>query len=283
MKPNDKSSLWTDSKRSRYFLIPNNQKLSRGSFIICTLTGTTKKVTQTAIAPFEIPDKEAKAYLKAEMNQAMQEAKTALSNFASVPTQTLEDDQAASIPNIISSILGITPEELQNKPEAAQTVFVNLYTDLKGLLGESTDQNPAQVEAMRSRLRSLRETLQAEAINNEEIEELPEKLQETLSSAEIEGYLHEIVAKLRDLTDQIDQSPDRVSQKIDETIESLAKDFFIEEEKRLEEKRKQDYKQSAQDAISQSLRTRGFVSFAGGGFNSPTKTTLEDEQNLHPR
>ncbi|MBD2248033.1 hypothetical protein [Nostoc sp. FACHB-888] len=277
MKPKHKRSLWTDSKRSRYFLIPKNQKLSRGSFIICTLTGTTKKVTQTAIAPFEIPEKEAKAYLKAEMNQAMQEAKTALSNFTSVSTQTLEE--TALTPNIISSFLGITPEELQNNPEAAQTAFVNLYTDLKGLLGESTDQNPAQVEARRSRVRFLRETLQAQAINiNGEIEELPGKLQETLSSAEIEGYLHEIVAKLRDLTDQIDQSPDTVSQKIDETIESLTKDFFIEEEKRLEEKRKQDYKQSAQDAISQSLRTRGFISFAGGGFNSPTKANLEDEQ-----
>ena len=276
MKLNDKSSLWTDSKRSRYFLIPSNQKLSRGSFVICTLTGTTKKVTQTALAPFEIPETQAKAYLKAEVNQAMQEAKTVFANLVSFSTQTSEEapsnptpssDQTPSVPNIISSILGITPEELQKNPEVAQTAFVNLYTDLKELLGESTKQNPAQVEATRSRVRSLRETLQVQGINiNEEIEELPENLQEVLSCAKIEGYLQEIVTKLRDLTDQIDH-PDTVGQKIDETIESLTKDFFVQEEKRLEEKRQQDYKQSAQNAIAQSFKSLGLRSFAGGDLN----------------
>jgi hypothetical protein len=43
-----------------------------------------------------------------------------------------------------------------------------------------------------------------------------------LSSSNIEGYLKEIVAKLRDLADQINQSPDAVGQKIDETIHTLS-------------------------------------------------------------
>jgi uncharacterized membrane protein YukC len=292
MSSKDKRSLWIDSKRKRYFLIPDNQKLARGNFIICTLTGIEKKVMQTAIAPFEIPESEVKAYLKAEVNQAMQEAKTAFSNLLSFSTQASEQapsnstplsHQTPSVPNIISSLLGITPEELQKNPEAAQTAFVNLYTDIKELLGESTEQNPAQVEATRSRVRSLRETLQAQGINiNEEIEELPVKLQEVLSSAEIEGYLHEIVTKLQDLTNQIDQSPDTVGPKIDETIESLTKDFFVEEEKRLKEKKKQDYKQSAQNAIAQSFKSLGLRSFAGGDFSNEASHMPENEQTQTP-
>lgn len=288
MSDRDKLSLWTNSQRSRYFLIPDNQKLARGNFLICTLTGTEKKVMQTAIAPFEISESEAKAYLQSEMNQAMQEAKTAFSNLVSLSTQASEEalsnltpssDQTPSVPNIISSLLGITPEELQKNPEAAQTAFVNLYTDLKELLGESTAQNPAQVEATRSRVRYLRETLQAQEINiNEEIKELPAKLQEELSSAKIEGDIQEIVTKLRDLTAQINQSPDTVGQKIDETIVSLTKDFFVEEEKRLEEKRQQDYKQSAQNAIAQSFKSLGLRSFAGGDLSNEASQMPENEQ-----
>ena len=274
---NEQCSLWTDSKRSRYFLIPEKQKLARGSFVICTLTGIKKKVTQTAIASFEIPETEAKAYLQAEMNQAMAQAKTAFSNLVSFSTgasqeppsnPTPSSEQTSSVSNIISSLLGVTPEELQNNPEAAQTAFVNIYTELKEFVDESTSKNPTQVEAARARVRSLRETLQAQGVNiTEDIEELPNKLQEVLSSSKIEGYLQEIVTKLRDLADQIDQSPDAVGQKIDETIQSLSKDLFVDEEKRQEEKRKQDYKQSAQNAIAQSFKSLGLRSFAGGDLN----------------
>jgi hypothetical protein len=273
MSGKNQLTFWTDAKRSRYFLIPDNQKLSRGRFIISTLTGTQKKVTQSAIANFEISESEAKVYLQTEMNQAMAQAKTAFSNFMSFSTQTSEKAPSNPTPSsnqadIISSLLGVSLEELQNNPEVAQTAFVNIYTDLKEFLSESTSENSPKVEAARSRLGSLRETLQAQGINiSEEIEELPDKLQEVLSWANLEGYLEEIVTKLRDLTEQLEQSPDAVGEKIDQTIKSLSKDLFIDEEKQLEEKRKQNYKDSAENAIAQSLKSRGFTSFAGGNFN----------------
>ncbi|MBD2514352.1 hypothetical protein H6G93_04895 [Nostoc sp. FACHB-973] len=274
MSSENQLTFWTDSKRSRYFLIPDNQKLSRGRFVISTLTGIQKKVTQIAIASFEIPESAAKAYLENEMNQAMAQAKTAVSNLMFFSTQTSEKasppaNETPSVPDILSSLLGVTPEELQNNPEAAQKAFVNIYTQLKEFLGESTSENSTQVESARSRVRSLRETLQAQGINiSEEIDELPIKLQEVLSSANLEEYLQEIVTKLRDLTEQIEQSPDGVGQKIDETIKSLSQDLFRDEEKQLEDKKKQDYKQSAENAIAQSLKLRGFTSFGGGDFTS---------------
>ncbi|MBX9254086.1 hypothetical protein H1Q63_09025 [Desmonostoc muscorum CCALA 125] len=274
MSSENQLTFWTDSKRSRYFLIPDNQKLSRGRFVISTLTGIQKKVTQIAIANFEIPESAAKAYLENEMNQAMAQAKIAVSNLMFFSTQTSEkvppaSNETPSVPDILSSLLGVTPEELQNNPEAAQKAFVNIYTQLKEFLGESTSENSTQVESARSRVRSLRETLQAQGINiSEEIDELPNKLQEVLSSANIEEYLQEIVTKLRDLTEQIEQSPDGVGQKIDEAIKSLSQDLFRDEEKQLEDKKKQDYKQSAENAIAQSLKLRGFTSFAGGDFTS---------------
>lgn len=269
-------SLWTDSKKLRYFLIPDNQKLVRGSFVIFTLNGAEKKVTQKAIAPFEIPETEAKTFLQAEMNQAMEQTKIAFSNLMSFSTQVSEEapsnptpssNQTSSVSEILSSLLGATPEELLNNPEAAATTFVNIYTELKEFLSESTSKNPNQVEAARARVHSLRETLQAKGINiSDDIEELPNKLQEVLSSSNIDGYLEEIVTKLRDFTDQIDQSPDAVGQKIDETIKSLSKELFIDEEKHHEEKKIQEYKASAQDAIAASFKSLGLRSFANNDF-----------------
>jgi hypothetical protein len=251
-------TFWTDSKRSRYFLIPNNQKLTRGSFVIHTLTGAQKKVTQRAIAAFEISQNEAKTYLETEINQEIQQAKATFSHLFS-STQVAEEP--LSIPNIISSLLGITPQELENNPEAAQTAFVNLYTDIKELLSESTEQNPAQVEATRSRVRALRETLQAQVIK------FPENLSQELSEAKIEEYFPEILAQLQNLTKQIGQA-NTDTEKIDQTIETLTKDFFVKEEKAIQDKRKQQYKQSAKDAIAKSFQSRGLRSFAGGDFKS---------------
>ncbi|MDZ8239995.1 MAG: hypothetical protein RMZ69_23055 [Nostoc sp. ChiQUE01a] len=274
MNSKDKCSLWTDSKRSRYFLIPDNQKLSRGRFIISTLTGTQKKVTQAGIANFEIPESAAKAYLENAISQAMMEAKISVSNLMFVSTSISKTVSPASnetslVPDILSSLLAVTSEELQNNPEAAQSAFVNIYTQFQEFLSESILENSTQVESTRSHLHHLREILQAQGINiSEEIEELPNKLQEVFSSANIEEYLQEIVIKLRDVTEEIEQSPGGFEQIIDETVKSLSKDLFSEEEKEVDDKKNQDYKQSAENAIAQSLKSRGFTPFAGGNFTS---------------
>ncbi|WP_414571925.1 hypothetical protein [Nostoc sp. CCY 9925] len=274
MNNQDQCCLWTDSKHQRYFLIPDNQKLSRGRFIISTLTGIQKKVTQIAIAKFEIPESAAKAYLENEIHQATAQAKIAVSNLMLSSTEISEKSpptskETPSVSNILSSLLGAEIENLQNNPEAAQIAFVNIYTQFKEFLGESISDNSTQVESTRSHLHHLREILQAQGINiSEEIEELPNKLQEVFSSANMEEYLQEIVIKLRDVTEEIEQSPGGFEQIIDETVKSLSKDLFSEEEKEVDDKKNQDYKQSAENAIAQSLKSRGFTPFAGGNFTS---------------
>ncbi|WP_445633477.1 hypothetical protein [Nostoc sp. DSM 114161] len=274
MNNQDRCSFWMDSKHQRYFLIPDNQKLSRGRFVISTLTGTQKKVTQTAIANFEITESAAKAYLENEIHQAMVQAKIAVSNLMLPSTETSEkapslSSETPSVSNILSLLLGAKVEDLQNNPKAATINFVNIYTQFQEFLGESISENSSQVESTRSLLRHLREILQAQGINiSEEIEILPNKLQEVLSSANIEEFLQEIAIKLRDLIEEIEQSPGGFEQIIDETIKSLDKDSFSDRDKELEEKKKEEYKQSAENAIAQSLKFSGFTPFAGGNFTS---------------
>ncbi|AFZ27881.1 hypothetical protein Cylst_5904 [Cylindrospermum stagnale PCC 7417] len=109
------------------------------------------------------------------MNQALETAKNAFSDFMLFATQTLE---STSESNLISSVLGVNSQELQNKPEIAQAAVDNLYTNLKDLLSEGTLQNPEQIVIANSRINSLQETLQSQGINiSEEMEELTNKLE----------------------------------------------------------------------------------------------------------
>jgi len=288
MNSKNKPSLWTDSMRSHYFLIPNDQELSSGDFIILTLNGDEKKVDYNALNSFEIPESQAKAYLEAEMTQALDEAKNAFSNFLELELQTSQEvslnplassDKTPSDEELISSLFGTTPEELENNPKAAQTTFVNFSNELQELLDESRSKSPNRVEAARAGISALREKLELQGINvGDEMDELSDKLLEAFSDSKIEDYLQKILAKLRDLVDQIEQSPDAVGQKIDETIKSLNKDLFADQEKRLEEKRKQQYRKSAQDAIAESFRSLGLPSFAGGDLKLENSQQEEDEQ-----
>jgi uncharacterized membrane-anchored protein YjiN (DUF445 family) len=188
-------------------------------------------------------------------------------------------NQTQSAQNVIATLLGVTAEELQNNPEAAQAAFVKISTRLQEVLGNSTFENSTQVEAARSHLHSLRETLRTQGFDtSEDIEKLPDLLQEVLSSPKIEQYLQEMVAKLRTLADKNDQSPEAVGQTIDEMIQTLSKELFGEEESRREEEQRQEYKKLAEDAIAQSFSKLEIPSFADGFLKMETSQQSEDKQ-----
>jgi len=140
MNSTNKPSLWIDSTRSHYFLISNDQDLSSGDFIIFALNGEEKKVDYNALKSWEIPESQAKAYLQAEMDQALDEAKNAFSNFLELELHTSQEvslnplrssHQNPSDEKLISSLFGITPKELQNNPKATQATFVNFSNELQ--------------------------------------------------------------------------------------------------------------------------------------------------------
>jgi hypothetical protein len=69
----NKLSLWINSKKKQYFLIPDNQKLPKGNDVIRRLMGIEQQIDLAAIAPYEISAKEAEPYMQQEVTQAMEE------------------------------------------------------------------------------------------------------------------------------------------------------------------------------------------------------------------
>jgi uncharacterized membrane-anchored protein YjiN (DUF445 family) len=188
-------------------------------------------------------------------------------------------DQTKSAQNLVATLLGVTSEELQNNPEAARSAFVKISTRLQEVLGNSTFENSTQVEAARSHLHSLGETVRTQGFEtSEDIEKLPDLLQEVLSSPKIEQYLQEMLAKLQTLADQNDQSSEAIGQTINEIIQTLNKKLFSEEESRQEQERRQEYRKLADDAIAESFRKLEIPSLAGGFLKLETSQQGEDEQ-----
>ncbi|MDY6785811.1 MAG: hypothetical protein SW833_25220 [Cyanobacteriota bacterium] len=288
MNEQENSRIWTDIVASRYFLISENKKLKKGGFIICSPDGSKKSVDATFLASFEIPESEAKALLQGQINQALGKVREAFSDFAAISTQLSQEiastsnpsfDENQSVQEIVFSLLGVTPEALQESPETADAAFTKLSAELKALLGFSTSTKPAEAEAVRARLHSIKEALQARGIDTREaIAELLEKLPEVFLSSNLEGHLQEVVAELRDLGNPVSQSPKAVGKKIETAIHRLSDELLRDEEERLAEQRKQQYRTSAQEAIAESFRNLGIPSFAGGNLRSQTDNEGEEQQ-----
>jgi hypothetical protein len=259
MNNNNQNQLWTDSQKTRYFLIPENSEITAGEFQILTVHGNEKKVDLTNIISWEISADEASQYLQLDMNQVLETAKNAFSNLILFATYEHTDN------NLIASALGVDSQELQNHPEIAKAAVNNLYDNLTEVISNPSLETSEIVTKYNSELDDFKEVLKAEGIDiSQEIEELTEQIQTTLSSEKIQKNLPVIIAGLNKFLKQMETSPEAAGKVIDELLKSLTEEIFIEEEKQLEEQRKEKYKKSAQEAIATSFKSLGLSSFSGG-------------------
>ncbi len=183
--------LWINSTRTRYFLIPENQNIPPGDFILFNLTGKKKTVTPTTLSSFEITEEQAMAYLETELNQLIEQIEIS--------------------------------EEMQK--------------------------------------------------------EIPNMLEEIFSDSNIEKCLPEMVNKLVDIEDQIQQSPELLIQIIHEFYTSLSQDFLIKRKQQLQEKRQQEYKKSAKEAVEKALISFTVPSFTDKDWMSEIDFLVDkDEQ-----
>jgi hypothetical protein len=270
MNTKDKRSLWTDSTKSCYFIISNDENLPNGDFILYTLSGDEKKVDYAAITPFEITESEAQTYLQNEINQAIEDAKNAFSN---VVTFSLEKESAPSqsstkpqttILELVATLLNITPQELQNNPASVQAGLQNLLTEFKEIIDSSLSEDAAKLALARGRMHSLQITLKAQGVDlGETLENFPDKLHDLHFSKTPTPYLQELTINLRKFADRID--PAVIKQNLDEAmiiiVNSYYEVFGKEDEFKEQQRREQEYKQLAGDAIAQSTKDFKIPSF----------------------
>jgi hypothetical protein len=282
-------SLWIDTTQTRYFLIPDRQKLPNGDFILHNLDGKERNVNPTSLTSFEITEEEANTYLQTEIEQVMEQAKNALSNLitSSVEqgkadlTSTRSSDEFLS--NLMAALMDVTPEEVQNNPATAQAGLQNLLRQFKAIILGSLSENPAQLEAVRDRMRSLQVTLKSHSIElGEALEKFPDRLHELQRFSKQTPDLQQTTAKLRELADKIDPSSADKGRSLGEVmaafVQTYQKLFGKEDEAQAEERRQQEYREIADKAIAQSLNKHPMPSLKFEDLLPKTSQQEEDEQ-----
>src|SRR5262249_8158563 len=75
-------TLWSDSARSRFFLIPDEQQLPLGDFVIRTITGGKKEVHSASLVSFELTEEEARKWLEHQFGNMLDSARGVVERFA---------------------------------------------------------------------------------------------------------------------------------------------------------------------------------------------------------
>jgi O-6-methylguanine DNA methyltransferase len=227
-------SLWTNTTHRRYFLIPNQQQLPTGNFTIRNLRNESQEVELKAITNWEINTAQAQLYIEVELTKAWQQTKKAFSTFTNFATaakgQTPSVNDSSQTPaNPIASLLGISPQELSDNPNAIQERWQNVFAGFQDIVQAATSEDDTELETARSHLESLRKYLQGQGVETDEaITELPNKLREKYHSPETDPNLRESATKFKEATEQVEQSFTKMLETIKEgatKLQKLAKEY----------------------------------------------------------
>jgi len=198
-------SLCVNTNHNKYFLIPMNEILPDGNFLILTLLGEEKKVSINAITPFEITEIEAKQYLETEIQQGLENVKIPIveiieSSFSQKPQ--IDNDEEFII-DLISKITNISPQEIKNNPELAKLGLEKFMQQFKEILDNSLTDNSSQLQQSHQQIQPLQDVFIEHGIDmGDLLTKFPENLQKIRTSSNSNSQ--EISAKLQEFSQKID-------------------------------------------------------------------------------
>jgi len=136
----DPLTLWSDTPRTRFFLIPDEQQIPPGDFVIRTITGRKHEVDPASLAPFEKTEEEAKKWLESQFGQILDTARGAVDRFVDRLTGADTDRLAPT---------RASAEYLQTAIERVTTKGVPLTADEIAALHQLADRLAALVIRIR--------------------------------------------------------------------------------------------------------------------------------------
>ena len=125
-------SLWSDTLRSRFFLIPDEQLLPPGEFVIRTITGRKLEVDPASLAPFEKTEAEAKKWLESQFGKILDTARGAVDRFVDrltgadadrlAPVRAAVEDLETAAERLAADGAPLTSEEIGRLTQLADRV-----------------------------------------------------------------------------------------------------------------------------------------------------------------
>jgi len=130
------TTLWFNGDRTRFFLVPNDQELPSGDFILRRGVSHQLQVDELALPPYEVTREAARAHLDSQAEQVLDEAKSSVLNF-------LEQFKLPAPP----------PEPAPSDP----AILEKLATGIEALAEAITDQLRTKAEDLRREAESTDE------------------------------------------------------------------------------------------------------------------------------
>ena len=248
---NQNLSLWVNANQSKYFLIPINETISNGDFLISTILGEEKSVDINAISSFEITETEAQQYLETEIKQDLEDIKIPLvetiqSSFVQKP-QIANDEEF--IIDLISKLTNTSPEEIKNNPELAKLGLEKFIQQFQEILDNSLTDNSSQLQQSHQQIQPLQNVFIEHGIDmGDLLTKFPENLQKIRTSSN--NNTQEISAKLQEFSQKIDINNQDFKQVLLSFIETYDQIFTNEE---IKDKQQEEQERIIDKTIKDSL------------------------------
>ena len=215
--------LWTDTAQTRYFLIPEDESLPAGDFVIRTFAGGTQSVDPLALTNFEVSERRAKEYVRADMDQTLEQVRGAVSGFLAMASLEAQKHKTAPpppqpaqpAPDLVTALLGLTPEELRQNPELLKERLGGLFTEFKTFLENTISEDPARLEAAREQTHAVRMTLEQQGIQTtDEMDQIPDKVRAAFFAPERAQERDQMAQALQDLAGQVTKTAASISEQL---------------------------------------------------------------------
>ena len=197
------STLWTDRNTGRQFLIPQETEpsLPPGEFVLRSATGRQLRIEAAAVERFLVTPDEARAWLKSQLGQVLQQARDAIGQaLRGAPRQPAAQPAVDPRPpgssthdadtvrtkwtRFLAVLADESAETLRSDPAAFQRAVERLLRDGASLVADGLSAEPARHAAARQRMLALRALLAEHGIiTHPSLENLPDRLRETWVSA----------------------------------------------------------------------------------------------------
>lgn len=245
-KPKSKK-LWSNTSRTRHFLIPDEVELPAGTFELRTLTGRNKHIDQASIVQYEVTHEQAQTWLKDQFAQVIDTAKESIldsmrEKMAQKPDldawfnrprgtpppqpstersteRPKQQDKSKAKPkeaspalSLFAKLSGISPEQLNADPESFERALQSLLGQAGDFFSDATAEDETRLKTAREHIQTFRSTLQQHGLNvSEGMDRLPDKLREAYRSAEQDMGAGELAQHLESLADGLQKAADQAA------------------------------------------------------------------------
>jgi hypothetical protein len=256
-------TLWVNASQNKYFLIPTNEYLPEGDFLIIAISGKEKKVNINALTAFEIKEAEASKYIESQIKEVTENAKIPLVEIAksALQQETQFSTDEDLIIDFIAKFTNSSPEQIKQKPELAKVGLEQFIEQFKLVLDSSLDDKSSNYQELSQQISPLQDILKVHKVDmGNLLEKFPENLQQLSSLSD--SHAQETTAKIKEFSQNIDTNQEDFGQMLLKFIETYNRLFISQKtEEAIRISREQEYEKIADKAIKDSLAQHPMPSF----------------------